>query len=78
VGVGDEMKTSFKTHHGLYDFKVMPFGITNAPTTFLCAMNTLFAPMLIKGILVLMDDVLVYNSTLEQHIKLLNQVFSIL
>jgi hypothetical protein len=34
MGVGDEMKTSFKTHHSLYDFKVMPFRITNAPITF--------------------------------------------
>lgn len=78
VAVGDEMKTAFNTHHGLYEFKIMPFGLTNAPATFQCAMNELFAPLLRKGVLVFMDDILVYSSTLDHHIELLQQVFSIL
>jgi hypothetical protein len=41
-------------------------------------MNTLFAPMLINVVLMFMGDVIVYNSTLKQHIKLLDQVFTIL
>lgn len=39
----DEEKTAFKTHHGHFHFRVMPFGLTDAPTTFHCLINTIFA-----------------------------------
>jgi hypothetical protein len=39
---GDKMKTTFKTHHECFQFKVMPFGLLNAPTTFQCLMNAVF------------------------------------
>ena len=38
----DVAKTTFRTHEGHYEFKVMPFGSTNAPATFQDAMNELF------------------------------------
>jgi hypothetical protein len=38
----DEVKTTFKTHHGHFLFRVMPFGLTNAPATFQCLMNVVF------------------------------------
>jgi hypothetical protein len=78
VALGDEAKTAFKTHHGLYEFKVMPFGLTNAPTTFQSAMNNIFAQLLRKGVLVFMDDILVYSNSLEVHAQLLSQVFQLL
>lgn len=74
----DENKTAFKTHHDHWEFRVMPFGLTNAPVTFQALINTIFQPLLTKGVLVFVDDILIYNSTLEQHLKLLQQVFSIL
>jgi hypothetical protein len=77
VALGDEAKTAFKTHHGLYN-KVIPFGLTNAPATFQSAMNNIFAPLLRKGVLVLMDDILVYSNSLEVHAQLLSQVFQLL
>jgi hypothetical protein len=78
VAKGDEMKTSFKTHSGLYECRVMPFGLTNAPASFQSTMNKISQPLLRKGVLVFMDDTLVYSPTLEDHVQHLEQVFTIL
>jgi hypothetical protein len=74
----DEHKTTFKTHHGHWEFRVMPFGLTNAPATFQAVRNTIFATLLRKGVLVFVDDILVYSATMSQHLQQLQQVFDIL
>lgn len=56
----------------------MPYGLTGAPATFQNAMNTIFAPLLRKCVLVFIDDILIYSPTLEQHQLDVKAVFDLL
>ena len=75
---GEEFKTTFQTHFGHFEFKVMAFGLCGAPGTFQGAMNTTLAPLLRKCVLVFFDDILVYSETLEDHWEHLKLVFQLL
>jgi hypothetical protein len=75
---GEEHKTTFQTHFGQFEFRVMAFGLTGAPGTFQAAMNTTLAPYLRKFVLVFFDDILIYNNTFEDHLQHIRLVFELL
>ena len=52
---------------GQYEFVVVPFGFTSAPTTFMCLMNSVFSRYLDKFVLFFLDDILIYSKNEEEH-----------
>lgn len=74
----DVPKTAFSTPFGHYQFKVLAFGLTNAPATFQAAMNSMFSAQIGRYVCVYLDDILVYSKNAEDHEKHLTEVLSIL
>ncbi|CAI7864644.1 unnamed protein product, partial [Closterium sp. NIES-53] len=71
----DCYKTAFCTRYGSYEFQVLSFGLTNAPSTFQLTMNRVFREFLDKCVIVYLDDILIFSRTREQHLRDLDAVF---
>ena len=72
----DVDKTAFTTPYGLYHFKVMPFGLANAPAILERMMERVLAGLHWETCLIYLDDVIVFSWTFDEHITRLHQVFS--
>nr|GEU57296.1 putative reverse transcriptase domain-containing protein [Tanacetum cinerariifolium] len=76
---GDDIpKTKFRTRYRHFEFTVMPFGLTNAPAVFMDLMNRVCRPYLGKFVLVLIDDILIYFKSQEEHVEYLRLVLELL
>jgi hypothetical protein len=70
IAEGDTWKTAFKTKQGLFEWMVMPFGLCNAPATFMRVMNDVLGPFL--------DDILIFRKSREENVKHVKQVLDVL
>ena len=67
VAPGDCEKTAFITPYGLFQFRVMPFGLMNAPATFQHLMERVLAGLHWTTCLIYLDDILIFSATVQQH-----------
>ena len=71
----DKEKTAFTAGNHTYAYKFMPFGLNNAPSTFMLFMNKVFDGLINKNMNVYIDDIIVYSKTFNEHLEHLRAVF---
>ncbi|GBM27783.1 Retrovirus-related Pol polyprotein from transposon 297 [Araneus ventricosus] len=71
----DKEKTAFTTGQGLWQFKVMPFGLCNAPATFERLMETVLRGLTSEACLVYLDDIIIVGRTFQEHLNNIRKVF---
>lgn len=75
VAERDKYKTAFCTHFGLFEFNRMPFGLCNAPSTFQRLMEHMFGDQRFQTLLLYLDDIIIFSSTIAQHLERLEMFF---
>ncbi|XP_027133599.1 uncharacterized protein LOC109140921 [Larimichthys crocea] len=76
VAEQDKPKTAFCTPFGLFEWNRMPFGLCNAPSTFQRLMQRMFGDQQCQSLLLYLDDIVVFSSSISQHLQRLEVVLS--
>ncbi|MCG8034214.1 MAG: retroviral-like aspartic protease family protein, partial [Candidatus Thiodiazotropha taylori] len=76
VNPEDACKTAFTCSSGLFEFRVMPFGLCNGPPTFQRLVEHVLSNLHWKICLLYIDDIIVFSKTFEEHVERLNQVLA--
>jgi len=74
----DIEKTAFRTLYGSFEFIVLPFGLTNAPPTFMRLMNSIFHKYLDDFVIIYLDDILIYSINEQEHLTHIKLVLQLL
>ncbi|XP_015839413.2 retrovirus-related Pol polyprotein from transposon 297 [Tribolium castaneum] len=75
VDPNDVQKTAFTVENGHYEFVRMPFGLKNAPSTFQRVMDNVLRGIVNNCCIVYLDDIIVFSTSLQEHIQKLTAVF---
>ena len=67
ISPGQEWLTAFRTHKGMFQFNVMPFGLKNAPSTFQAMIDSVLGELLGVCVVAYLDDLLIYSENEEDH-----------
>ena len=78
LAADDQEKTAFVTPIGNYHYKVMPFDLKNAESTYQRMMTKMFEPQLGRSIEVYIDDMVVKSKVVSEHMEDLTSIFGIL
>ena len=76
IAEGHEWKTAFRTRYGSFEYLVMPFGLSNAPSSFQRFVNTIFHDMVDRCVVVYLDDILVYSTSHDEHVRHVQEVLA--
>jgi len=74
IAKGDKWKMAFYTRYGLFEWLVMPFGLSNAPLAFQRFMNDIFSDVLDVFVVIYLDDILIYSDNMDDHKKHVKKV----
>ena len=78
IAKGDASKTAFRTRYGHFEFVVLPFGLTNAPATFMQLIQDVFRKYLDDFVIIVLDDILVYSRNEKDHHEHVRKVLQLL
>ena len=68
---GEKWKTAFRYRYSLFEFRIIPMGLINAPATFQIIINHILHNLLDNGVLIYINNILIYTETIEEHNRLI-------